>query len=162
MKIETSVVINRSIEDVFNYSTDPENTPEWQTGLLESRLTSAGPIGVGSTIRDVRVFMGRQAESKVQVIVYEPNKEFTLKIESGEIQFSARHLYESTDDGTKVTFIAEGKPKGFFKHAARLIARKMQQQFESDFLKLKQVLEDVEERDVGSSPSLAASVQEYI
>ncbi len=63
MKIETSVVINRPIEDVFNYSTDPGNTPEWQTGLLESRLTSAGPIGVGSTIRDVRMFMGRQAAS---------------------------------------------------------------------------------------------------
>ena len=94
--------------------------------------------------------------------MYEPNKEFTLKIESGEIQFKAWHLYESAGDGTKITFIAEGKPKGFFKHAARLIARKMQQQFESDFQKLKHVLEDVEERDVGSSPSLAASVQEYI
>jgi len=139
MKIETSVVINRPIEDVLN-------TPEWQTGLLESRVTSAGPIGVGSTIRDVRVFMGRQTVSMVQVVVYEPNKEFTLKVESGEIRFKARHLYESTDDGTKVTFIAEGRPNGFFKHAAR------------DFLKLKYVLEDVEESTVRSSPSLAASV----
>jgi uncharacterized membrane protein len=158
MKIETSVVIDCPIEEVFVYSTDPENTPEWQTGLLESRVTSSGPIGAGSTIRDVRVFMGRQAESTVQVIVYEPNKEFTLKIESGEIRFKARHLYESIGDSTKVTFIAEGKPKGFFKHAARLIARKMQQQFESDFLKLKHVLEDVEESTARSSPSLAASV----
>ena len=162
MKIETSVVINRPIEDVFVYSTDPENTPEWQTGLLESRVTSAGPIGVGSTIRDVRVFMGRQAASTVQVIVYKPNKEFTLKIESGEIQFKAWHLYEIAGDGTKITFIAEGKSKGFFKHAARLIALKMQQQFESDFQKLKHVLEDVEESKVRSSPSLTASVQEYI
>jgi uncharacterized membrane protein len=158
MKIETSVVINCPIEEVFVYSTDPENTPEWQTGLLESRVTSAGPIGVGSTIRDVRVFMGRQAVSMVQVVVYEPNKEFTLKVESGEIRFKARHLYESTGDGTKVIFLAEGRPNGFFKHAARLIARKMQQQFESDFLKLKHVLEDVEESTVRSSPSLAASV----
>ena len=158
MKIETSVVINRPIEEVFVYSTEPENTHEWQTGLLESRVTSAGPVGVGSTIRDVRVFMGRQALSMVQVIVYEMNKEFTLKVESGEILFKARHLYESTGDGTKVTFIAEGRPNGFFKHAARLIARKMQQQFESDFLKLKHVLEDVEESTVRSSPSLAASV----
>lgn len=158
MKIETSVVINRPIEEVFVYSTDPKNTPKWQTGLLESRLTSAGPIGVGSTIRDVRVFMGRQAASTVQVIVYEPNKEFTLKVESSEIRFKTRHLYESTGDGTQVTFIAEGTPKGFFKHVARLIARKMQQQFESDFLKLKHVLEDVEGSNVRSSPSLVASV----
>jgi uncharacterized protein YndB with AHSA1/START domain len=63
MKIETSIVINRPIEDVFVYSTDPENTPKWQTGLLESRVTSAGPIGAGSTIRDVRVFMGRQRDT---------------------------------------------------------------------------------------------------
>jgi hypothetical protein len=74
------------------------------------------------------------------------------------MRFKAKHLYESTDDGTKVTFLAEGRPNGFFKHAARLIATKMQQQFKSDFLKLKYVLEDVEESTVRSSLSLAARV----
>ena len=56
--MEVSVVIRRPVEDVFAYLAKTENETEWQTGLIESKVISGGPVGVGSTGQDTRKSMG--------------------------------------------------------------------------------------------------------
>ena len=74
VKIETSMVINRPIEEVFAFLTNPENDLVWRSGVLESEQTSDGPMGVGTTARSVEQFLGRRIESTVEFTAYEPNK----------------------------------------------------------------------------------------
>jgi uncharacterized protein YndB with AHSA1/START domain len=49
IKIESSVVINRPVEDVFAYTTDFSRYTEWIPEVKESKKTSADPVGVGAT-----------------------------------------------------------------------------------------------------------------
>lgn len=37
IRIETRVVINRSIEEVFEFVSDVENNPLWQSSVIEGR-----------------------------------------------------------------------------------------------------------------------------
>jgi Polyketide cyclase / dehydrase and lipid transport len=62
-RIETSLVINRPIEEVFAYITDQANQPTRQSRLLEAEKTSEGPIGVGTTWRLVAKFLGQRIET---------------------------------------------------------------------------------------------------
>ena len=58
IQVEVSVAIKRPPEEVFLFLANTENETKWQPGLIESKFTSAEPMGLGTTGRDVRQFMG--------------------------------------------------------------------------------------------------------
>ena len=141
IKVELSVVINRPVEEVFAYATNPANNAKWQEGLVESRLVSSGPIGVGSQITDVRKFLGRDMDSKLEVTAFEPNRKFGEKVISGPLQFEIIESFEPAGDGTKVSLLAHGEPGGFFKLAEGMVQKQIQSQLEGDAQRLKKALE---------------------
>ena len=136
-----SVTINRPLEQVFSYVTDIEKGSEWQTGVLEAESPSEGPVGIGSTTREVRQFMGRRMESTFEVTEYEPNSAFGFKSTSGPIPMKGRQTFETVEGGTKVTFVLSGEPEGAFKLAAGLIKGMAKRQIEADYSNLKDLLE---------------------
>src|SRR5260370_95471 len=50
VKVEASVDINRSIEEVFAYVTDPTKTPEWSSSALECTLEGRGGVPPGGLL----------------------------------------------------------------------------------------------------------------
>jgi hypothetical protein len=141
VKVELSVFVKRPVEEVFAYVTNPANNAKWQEGLVESRLESAGPIGVGAKITDVRKFLGRDMDSKLEVTAFELNKKFVEKVVSGPLQFEITEIFEPSVDGTKVSLLAKGEPGGFFKLAEGMVQKQLQTQLEGDAQRLKKILE---------------------
>ena len=68
VNVETSIIINRPIEEVFAYLTDAGNNPQWDLGLVEVRQTPERPVGVGTRITEVRKFLGRKMETTSEVV----------------------------------------------------------------------------------------------
>ena len=141
IKVELSVVVNRPVAEVFAFVTDPANNVKWQEGLVESRLASSGPMGVGAQVTDVRKFLGREMDSRLEVTAYELNKKFSEKVTSGPLKFELVQTFESFGDGTKVSLIAQGEPGGFFKLAEGMVQKQLQSQLEGDSQRLKKALE---------------------
>jgi len=141
VKVELSIVVNRPVAEVFAFVVDPANNKKWQEGLVESRLTSPGPVGVGSQITDVRKFLGMDMDSKLEVTAFEPNKTFGEKVVSGPMQFEIMQTFEPSGDGTKVSLTAQGEPGGFFKLAEGMVQKQIQSQLEGDSQRLKKALE---------------------
>lgn len=141
IKIEQSVVINRPVEEVFAYILNPENDTTWQSGVLESEQTSEGPIGVGTTQRQVRKLLGRKIEGTSEITEFEQNKIAATKSTGGPIPFELRGTYEEVEGGTKVTVMVEADVGGFFKLAEPVVARTVTKQVEADFDGLKGILE---------------------
>jgi Polyketide cyclase / dehydrase and lipid transport len=46
---QNTVTIRRAIEDVFAFLADFENVPSWNYAIVETKKTSPGPVGVGTT-----------------------------------------------------------------------------------------------------------------
>ncbi len=141
IKIELSIDINRPVEEVFAYVTDPANDAKWQDGVIESRLVSDGPMGVGSKIRDVRKLLGRQIESELEVTEYIPNKLFSLKVASGPLPFEMRQTFHPSGEGTRIDLVAEGEPAGVFKLASGAFKKQLESQLAADSKRLKKALE---------------------
>jgi uncharacterized protein YndB with AHSA1/START domain len=74
IRIETIVQIDRPAEEVFAYISNFENNPKWQSGQIEARITSEGPLRVGSTYDQVAKFLGRRIVSTFEVVEYEPGR----------------------------------------------------------------------------------------
>jgi predicted FMN-binding regulatory protein PaiB len=56
------VTTRRAIEDVFAFLADFENVPTWNYAIVETKKTSQGPVGVGTTYRQIRSISGRSEE----------------------------------------------------------------------------------------------------
>ena len=140
-RIETSLVINRPIEEVFAYTTNFENQPDWQSRLLEAEKTSEGPIGVGTTWRLVAKFLGQRVETTTVITEYELNRTYAGKSTSGPVPVEARQSYEPIPGGTRITFTAEAQPGSFFKLAEPLVMSLLKRQGEADAATLKALME---------------------
>ncbi len=58
VRVETSVVVERPVEELFEVVTSPETCSLWMPGCLGARQTSEGPMGVGATYTDRAAFWG--------------------------------------------------------------------------------------------------------
>lgn len=141
VKVETSIVIKRPVEEVFEFMVNAENDLQWLAGTLESEQTSEGPVGVGTTSRSVSTFLGKRLESSDEITEYEPNKKVASKSTSGTIPIEGSYTFESVEGGTKVVLRGQGDISGVFKLAEPLVARAAQRQFEGNFATLKDILE---------------------
>ena len=139
IRIEFSVDVNRPPSEVFAYITDADRLPEWQSGAVEAQWL--GEKARGARIREVRKFLGRRMETELEVTEYEPDRRFDLRAVSGPVPFAVTQTLEPRDDGTRLSFVGEGEPGGFFKLAEPVVARVAERQFKNDFETMKDILE---------------------
>jgi uncharacterized protein YndB with AHSA1/START domain len=137
-----TVVIERSVEAVFAFTTDPNNESLWQSTSLETEQTSEGEVDVGTTFRNTSKFLGRRIESTYQVTENDPPHKQCVRIISGPIPGVACYLFEPAADGsTRFTQNFETEVGGFFRLAEPLVARAIRRQMEADMATLKDLLE---------------------
>jgi uncharacterized membrane protein len=139
---EHTVVIDRPVEEVFDFATDPNNDSLWQSTTLETEQTSEGAVDVGTTFRNTTKFLGRRIESTSEISENEPPHKQCIKITSGPIPGSGCYRFESADSGsTRFTQTFEAEVGGFFRLAEPVVGRAIRRQMEADMATLKDLLE---------------------
>lgn len=141
MKLESSIVINRPVETVWDYISNFDNMPIWSTGTVEMRLLSEPPVRKGTTYVWVGQALGQRMEVTSEVTEFEPNRAWAYKSISGPFASAARYSVEPADGGTRVTASAGGEMSGLFKLAEPVMAAMMKRQFEGAMANLKDILE---------------------
>ena len=140
-RIEINLVINRPVEEVFAFVSNSENLPRWRSTSLEMKKTSDGSLGVGSTFKGRFTFLGRQFDGNVVVTAHEPNRVYVSKMAEGPFPLETGYTLEPVENGTRVTFVAEGEPGGFFKLAEPLVVSMAKRAYTTDLQNLKEMLE---------------------
>ncbi len=137
--LENSIVIYRPIEEVFAFVSNSENRPKW-VPVIEVQKMTAGPIGIGTTFRNVVTMMGRQQESILEVVEYLPNEKYTFKT-LWPFPCQLHHSLAPAAGGTQVTLKLEAQLSGFFKLIQSFMVRTSQRQMAVDLAALKNCLE---------------------
>jgi uncharacterized membrane protein len=140
LKIETTTVINRPVEEVFAVLSNVENNPKWSSAFLEVKKTSQGPIGVGTTWRGVGKFLGKRTEVELEATEHEPNRKLAHKSTS-PFPVNQQMTFENVNGGTRVSVRFEAEPGGFFKLAEPLLASMIKRNIEGELANLKDLME---------------------
>ena len=117
MKIETSIEIERSPEDVWPWVTETEKMKQWQKGLLE--VTPLNDVeGVGARAR-LKIKEGhRVCEYEDEVTVWEPPERLAVRLWGGPLPegMEMEISYELEDLGgrTRIHTSCGCEVKGFF------------------------------------------------
>jgi uncharacterized membrane protein len=140
-KVEVSITIHRSVEDVFAVISNFEHNSKWSSATVEDKITSPGPIGVGSKAHLVAKFLGRRIENFAEITEFEPNRRVTMRSTSGPLPFRGSLAVEPVEGGTRVDTTVELEPGGLFKLAEPLVMGMAKRQWESDLANLKDLME---------------------
>ena len=139
-KVETSIVVNRPVGEVFQFISVNENALQWQPGLLETRITN-DVTGPGRAWIDTVQFLGRRMEVPFQLTDWQPDQKIAFQSTGGPIPMQGSDAFAPSGAGTQVTFLLTGEPGGFFKLAEPVLMRLLQRQWETNLANLKDVLE---------------------
>jgi uncharacterized protein YndB with AHSA1/START domain len=141
IRAEKSVVIERSVEDVFAYVGDQTNAVHWQAGLVEVRRLTDDPPGVGTKYTIVRRFMGRKMAADNEYVAFEPGRRIAFRTTSGPMPLEASYLVEPVAEGARLTSTIEMQASGFISLAEPLIAASLRREMDAAFVALKKLLE---------------------
>ena len=139
-KVEANVVINRPLAEVFQYISINENALQWQSGLLETRITN-DVTGPGRAWIDTVQFVGRRLEVPFQLTDRQLDQKIAFQSTGGPIPMQGSYTFEPNGGGTRVTFLLTGEPGGFFKLAEPVLMQILQRQWQTNLANLKDVLE---------------------
>ena len=111
---ENTVEIDRPVEEVFVFVTNPYNIPRWRKNAIEA-LQVQEPIQAGSTYVLAENYMGRK-EFGQRVTEFVPNQRFVVETTSGSIRPVQRFSFEPTaSGGTRYHARLEVHTRGFMR-----------------------------------------------
>lgn len=140
--VESEVTIARPVEEVFAYVLDLEaNGPTWAPDLASVEKTSEGPVGAGTTFKQVQTVMGRRRETSLRFTAVEPNQRIDAAAELGPIAPTMALMFEQVGDQTRVSARGDANPKGPFKLLSPMIGRQGRRMWEARLSGLKNALE---------------------
>ena len=144
IEIDKNVFINRAQQDVFDFITNPANSPKYQSGMQSAEWISDGPAGVGSKWKVVTRFLGRDIEAELEVTDWQPPTINAFKTISGPIPLEVKVKLEAQDGGTLLTQTGQVELGGFLKLAQGTLRKQLDLQMDSDLNTLKVILESDE------------------
>jgi uncharacterized protein YndB with AHSA1/START domain len=134
------IAIERPVHQVFEFVADPENVPKWNYAIEETRKTSDGPVGVGTTYSQVRTVPSRSEES-LEVTDLEPDERFAIHGGLGPFLGTLIYEFEDVDGSTKLTNTADLEASGFLKLAAPIAVGRISGAVAQNLRVLKGILE---------------------
>ncbi len=141
MKVEKSVIIKKPVAEVFTYSQDNDNSTKWQDGVESVQMIKGPDNVVGSQYTEVRKFIGQEMKTTMEITAFKKNEKWAGKVIKGPVPYEVTMTYTAVPEGTKITTVVVGEPKGFFKLAENMVASTLDKSLEEDLNRLKTLLE---------------------
>lgn len=136
--VETTIQLPRAA--VAAFVTDPANEPAWIKGIVESTPVTAGPIRVGSGVRRLAKFMGRQIDYAPEVIELDPDRRLVMKTDK-PFPMTIEYHFSERDGGTTFRQRLQGGPGGITGLFSPLMSGMVRRRVRSDMEHLRVKLE---------------------
>ncbi len=139
--VTETIDVDRPVGEVFDFVTDGANRPRWDASVIEERLTSPPPVGVGSTVHTRMRAMGREVDFHWRVTEYEPGRRMSVASTSGIMATSSDLRFADANGVTRVTARIDGDPTGMMRFAEPMIAESVRTTLATSLARAKALLE---------------------
>ena len=107
-----TIDIQQPREDVFGYLSDFSTTEQWDPGVVEAKRVNGAAVGQGAEFRLVAEFLGRKTPLTYRIVEYDPPHAVAFLGENSTVISRDRITFETTAEGTRVTYDADLALKG--------------------------------------------------
>src|SRR5581483_9057780 len=142
IRVVATVVIERALEDVFDYVKEPNNQLHWQPGLHEVRHREG--TSIGGSVTEVRKVLGRRVEHTLEIVEFEENVTIFSRGTASTHEGSMEHrlTFEELGPATTRLTLELGIDAGTALRAGEpILHRMLQRQSDSNLQHLKDLME---------------------
>jgi len=140
--VTTSIEILLPVGEVSQYTSNPDNAPEWYVNIKSVDWKTPKPLSVGSQIAFIAHFLGKKLSYTYEVIEM-TDKKFTMKTSEGPFPMETTYTGDKVNQSaTKMTLHNRGNPRGFSKFFSPFMTMMMRKANLKDLKKLKAILEN--------------------
>ena len=140
--IEGEIIINRPIEEVFDFVADERNEPRYNPHMRRAEKVGDGPIGVGTHFRAEIASFGRTVPMDVEYTAFQRPRRLASATHMSAMDVRGGLTFDSLPEGTRMRWSWEVQPHGMLKlmrGMAMVIGRRQERAI---WTGLKRVLED--------------------
>ena len=141
LELEHSITINRPVEEVYAFVTNPDNATKWRVGLLEAKKITEGPLAKGSIIEEKVNVLGRTLKAKQEITEFIPNKKRQFRIQLGPLPIRLEEAYEEISLGTRLNVSGTTELTGAQRMLNRVVLGQVKKQLAQELANIKKVLE---------------------
>jgi uncharacterized membrane protein len=102
-KIERSIIIEKPLEEVFQYASDWQKWPDWFEGVSDFKPTTESAKGNGTRYRYQVKMMGLKLNLETEIYDYETNRGWCGKSLKG-MPHRTSWFFEAANRGTRFTY----------------------------------------------------------
>ncbi|WP_448625088.1 SRPBCC family protein [Geodermatophilus sp. URMC 64] len=140
--VVTETVIRRPRAEVAAYASDPSNAPEWYANIDSVAWRTAPPLAVGSRMDFVARFLGRRLAYTYEVTDLVPGERLVMRTAQGPFPMETTYTWQSLDPtSTRMTLRNRGRPRGFARWAAPVMATAVRRANRADLARLRTLLD---------------------
>jgi uncharacterized protein YndB with AHSA1/START domain len=128
-RIEGEIVIERPVEEVFDFVADERNEPRYNPRMLSAELVSDEPIGSGSRFRAKLKTPGRTMQMVVEFTDFDRPRRLASTTHSSMMETTGALTFEPRALGTLMRWSWDVRPRGpmrVFPAAVGVIGRRQE------------------------------------
>jgi len=141
VRIEGEIVINRPVEDVFDFVADERNEPRYNPQMRRAELISEGPIGVGTRFRAETTSLGRPVQMVIEFTGFERPRRIEETVHMSSMDLRGGLTFDYVPGGTRMGWSWDLEPHGMLKVMSPLVARMGRRNEQTIWTGLKHLLE---------------------
>jgi uncharacterized membrane protein len=158
VKVERSIVVNRSPEELYQFWRNPENLPQFM-----SHIASVQALGPNRSRWTMKAVVGRSFDWEAEIVNDKPNELIAWRtLEGADVDHAGSVHFErlTADRGTNVRVIMEYRPPAgqIGVAVAKILGEEPDQILDTDLRRFKQLLEGGE---VGSARGEAHGIAQH-
>jgi Polyketide cyclase / dehydrase and lipid transport len=140
-RVEGEIVINRPVEEVFDFVADERNEPQYNARMLRARKVSPGSIGAGTRFEAEMKGMRRPVAMTVEFTAFERPRRLDSSAHLSTMEIHGALDFDPVEEGTRMRWAWNLEPRGPYKLMAPLIRSIGRRQEQAIWTSLKRLLE---------------------
>jgi uncharacterized membrane protein len=141
MLVQGDIVINRPIDEVFDFVADERNEPKYNPQMTSAEMVTQEPIGVGSKFHVMTTGVGRAADMTIEYTEFNRPRRLGSVTHIPQMDISGTLLFEPQGQNTKMKWLWNIEPRGFYKLLGPIVRRMGERQELAIWTGLKKVME---------------------
>ena len=138
----TEVEIDRPRAEVADYAANPDNAPEWYENIEAVEWKTERVLAAGARVAFVARFLGRRLAYTYEIGTFVPGEHLVMATQQGPFPMETTYAWtDAPGGGTRMSLRNRGRPSGFGRISAPIMAAAIRRANRKDLARLKQIVE---------------------